>query len=258
LFDKSWLEKIVKSYPINKDTIIIEIGSGYGSLTKLIAETDCEKVISIEKDEKLFQWLLENNKSNKIDYFHKDALQINWLEFCSLYKNNSLIMVGNLPYYIANSLIIDLLFERNLFKSLIFLIQKEVGQKWASSPKKYPSQYSALPVFINYLAKTEFILEVPRGTFNPSPLVDGALVSIEPHQNINATKENLASFLNFLKNCFRFRRKTLLNNLNSFAGNFREKWEGYFIENNYSEKIRPQNLTSLEYWELFIFWQKLI
>jgi 16S rRNA (adenine1518-N6/adenine1519-N6)-dimethyltransferase len=80
-----------------------------------------------------------------------------------------------------------------------------------------------LPVFINYLAKTEFILEVPRGTFNPSPLVDGALVSIEPHQNINATKENLASFLNFLKNCFRFRRKTLLNNLNSFAGNFREK-----------------------------------
>lgn len=227
-------------------------------MTKLIAETNCEKVISFEKDENLFRWLLENNKNNKINYFHKDALQIDWPMFCSSYESKNLIIVGNLPYYIANSLIIDLLFENNLFKSLIFLVQKEVGQKWVSGPNKYSSQYSALSVFINYLTETNFILEVPRGAFNPSPLVDGALVSIEPYQNINIPKENLVSFLNFLKNCFRFRRKTLLNNLNSFAGNFKEKWENYFSEKNYSEKTRPQNLTSLEYWELFFFWQELI
>ncbi|WNE40299.1 MAG: Ribosomal RNA small subunit methyltransferase A [Mycoplasmataceae bacterium] len=206
----------------------------------------------------MFRWLLENNKNNKINYFHKDALQINWSEFLFPYKNSHLIIVGNLPYYIANSLIINLLLEKNIFNSLIFLIQKEVGQKWASSPNKYSSQYSALSVFINYLTETNFILEVPREAFNPSPLVDGALVSIEPYQNINISKENLVSFLNFLKNCFRFRRKTLLNNLNSFAGNFKEKWEKYFSGKNYSEKIRPQNLTSLEYWELFVFWQELI
>jgi 16S rRNA A1518/A1519 N6-dimethyltransferase RsmA/KsgA/DIM1 with predicted DNA glycosylase/AP lyase activity len=63
--------------------------------------------------------------------------------------------------------------------------------------------------------------------------------------------------LHFLKNCFRFRRKTLLNNLLGFAGNHKKEWEEYFTEKGYPTKIRPQNLSPREYWELFFFWQKL-
>ena len=93
-----------------------------------------------------------------------------------------------------------------------------------SSPNnKYSSQYSALSVFINYLAETKIVLEVPARVFIPSPSVDGALVVISPYQNVDISKEKLAFFLRFLKNCFRYRRKTLLNNLNSFAGNYQEK-----------------------------------
>ncbi|CAG8778851.1 13048_t:CDS:1, partial [Ambispora leptoticha] len=65
-------------------------------------------------------------------------------------------------------------------------------------------------------------LEVPSGVFIPSPSVDGVLVVISPYQDIDMSKEQLTSFLRFLKNCFRFRRKTLLNNLGSFAGNYKE------------------------------------
>ena len=55
LFDKNYLQKIVKSCPIDNNTIIIEIGSGYGNLTNFLAETNCQKVIGLEKDPKLFQ-----------------------------------------------------------------------------------------------------------------------------------------------------------------------------------------------------------
>jgi len=55
LFDKNYLRKIVNCCPINSDTVIVEIGSGYGSLTNLLAETNCQKVISLEKDKRLFQ-----------------------------------------------------------------------------------------------------------------------------------------------------------------------------------------------------------
>ena len=129
LFDKNYLQKIVASCPIADNTVIIEIGSGYGSLTNSLAKTNCQKVVSIEKDPKLFRWLEENNKNDKIIYLRQDALQINWPEFCSQYKDSSLIIVGNLPYYITNSLIVDLLFHYQLFNYLVFLVQKEVGQK---------------------------------------------------------------------------------------------------------------------------------
>ncbi|KLL03965.1 MAG: dimethyladenosine transferase [Mycoplasmataceae bacterium RV_VA103A] len=257
LFDKNYLFQIVARCSVNAKTIIIEIGSGYGSLTNLLAETDGQKVISIEKDFQLFQWLVANNKNKKILYLHQDALKINWPDFCSQYKNGSLIIVGNLPYYITNSLIVNLLLNYKLFKSLIFLVQKEVGQKWVASPSKYSSEYSALSIFINYLTKTKIVGKIPARAFTPAPSVDGVLVSIEPYQDVDASNEQLISFLRFLKNCFRFRRKTLLNNLLSWAGNWEKEWKKYWIEKDYSEKVRPQNLTPFECWQLFLFWQSL-
>jgi len=257
LFDKNYLRKIVNSCSINPETAIVEIGSGYGSLTNLLAETNCKKIISLEKDKNLFQWLEKNNKKEKIIYLNQDALAFNWEKFCWEHQGNPIIVVGNLPYYITNSLIINLLFNYHLFKSLIFLVQKEVGQKWAASSHKYSSQYSALSVFINYLAEIKITLEIPSRVFKPSPSVDGVLVVINPYKNIDIEKEQLTSFLRFLKNCFCFRRKTLLNNLGSFAGNYKEKWEKYFTEKGYSDQIRPQNLTPSEYWQLFLFWQGL-
>jgi 16S rRNA (adenine1518-N6/adenine1519-N6)-dimethyltransferase len=55
LFEQNYLQKIVEKCLIEDDIIIIEIGSGYGSLTNLLAKTSCQKVIGLEKDKKLFQ-----------------------------------------------------------------------------------------------------------------------------------------------------------------------------------------------------------
>ena len=121
-----------------------------------------------------------------------------------------------------------------------------------SSPSQYSSKYSALSVFINYLAETKITLGVPREAFVPTPSVDGVLVAINPYKNINVSREKLISFLRFLKNCFRFRRKTLLNNLYNFTGNKRVKWQKYLEQKNYSPNIRPQNLTPNEYFSLFL------
>ena len=51
------LQKIVDNCPINEQTIIVEIGSGYGHLTELLAKTNCYQIISCEKDARLFLWL---------------------------------------------------------------------------------------------------------------------------------------------------------------------------------------------------------
>ncbi|RHZ35359.1 16S rRNA (adenine(1518)-N(6)/adenine(1519)-N(6))-dimethyltransferase RsmA [endosymbiont GvMRE of Glomus versiforme] len=260
LFDKNYLQKIVAICPINSDTVIIEIGSGYGDLTNELVKTNCKKIIGLEKDKKLFQWLEKKNKSERIIYLWQDALSIDWEKFCLEYKDSSIVVIGNLPYCIANSLIINLLFQHHLFKYFVFLVQKEVGQKWVSSSTKYSSKYSALSIFINYLAETKLVFEIPRNIFKPVPSVDGSLVTVKPwkDKNVCVSKQQLVSFLKFLKNCFFFRRKTLWNNLLAFSGDREKDWKKYFYEKNYSTKIRSQNLTVEDHRELFLYWKKIL
>ena len=57
LLDKNLLQKIVDNCPIDEQTVIIEIGSGYGHLTEFLAKTNCYRIISCEKDIRLFLWL---------------------------------------------------------------------------------------------------------------------------------------------------------------------------------------------------------
>jgi 16S rRNA A1518/A1519 N6-dimethyltransferase RsmA/KsgA/DIM1 with predicted DNA glycosylase/AP lyase activity len=54
LLDKNLLQKIVDNCPIDEQTIIIEVGSGYGHLTEVLAKTNFYQIISCEKDIRLF------------------------------------------------------------------------------------------------------------------------------------------------------------------------------------------------------------
>jgi len=54
LLDENILQKIVDACQIDKQTVIIEIGSGYGHLTSFLAKTSCHEILSYEKDENLF------------------------------------------------------------------------------------------------------------------------------------------------------------------------------------------------------------
>lgn len=254
MFDEKILKEIVSSNSFSENEVVIEIGSGYGTLTSFLAKTNCEKVISIEKDEMLFQRLEIINQDKKISYINEDALEVNWGGLCKNYKDKKIILFGNLPYYISNSLIVNLLINRKLFSSFFFLIQKEVGQKWTSSPTNYSPNYSALPVFINFLAKTEIIFEVDRSNFTPAPSVDGALVRIEIlDERKDIKNKKILSFFKFLKSCFLSRRKTLINNLLGFLGKTSLKYlTDYFQEKKYDLNLRPQNFNSEEYFEMFV------
>jgi 16S rRNA (adenine1518-N6/adenine1519-N6)-dimethyltransferase len=254
LFSKNYLQKIVANCPLKSDTVIIEVGSGYGSLTNLLAENGCQKILSYEKDERLFNWLITNNQNpDKVIYFHKDILLVDWPKICSEYQNFPIIVVGNLPYYLANSLIVNLLFNYQLFETWAFLVQKEVASRWVAQPaNKYSSSYSSLSVLVNFLTTSSLIFDVPNTAFAPPSAVDGALVVMKIRSQIKIKREKLAAFWSFLKNCFHFRRKTLWNNLRSLTKKNESDWEKYFLDHNYPKNIRPHHLSSKEYWQLFV------
>ena len=54
LIDKNIINKIVQIGNIDKKNTILEIGPGYGNLTKKIISINPRKVVAVEKDKKLF------------------------------------------------------------------------------------------------------------------------------------------------------------------------------------------------------------
>lgn len=255
IFDKKLISRIINKIPIEEDSIVIEIGSGYGIFTQMLIEkTKCYKVFGLEKDERLFKFLIENVSSNKIAFLFQDALNFDWISFLELNNfKRPIRIVGNLPYNIANSLIIELLLIFSLFTSFAFLVQKEVAYRWIAKPKS--SSYSALSVFVNFLSITNICFKVSGMAFSPKSSVQGALVIITIKKEIPIETSELKSFWVFLRNCFQFRRKTLLNNLIRFVKNI-VFWKEYFTKKGYSMNLRPTDLSSNEYWDFFIFFKE--
>lgn len=256
IFDKVYLQKILNNCLIEENSLVIEIGSGYGIFTQLIAEkTKCHDIISLEKDERLFN-LLVKKKTDKITFVLQDALKIDWGTYGRQLEENrkgkSINIVGNLPYNIANSLLIELLLFSNFFSSFSFLVQEEVARRWLAKPKE--NNYSAISVFINFFSLPKIQFLVPGTVFIPNSAVRGALVTIILKKEFSFNKIEIKNFWSFLRNCFQFRRKTLFNNLISFSNLI--EWKKYYFWKNYSLNLRPSDLSPSEFWELFSFFKK--
>ena len=77
LIDNNIINKIVEIGGINKNKTVMEIGSGYGNLTKAIASMRPKKIFAIEKDKKLVLFLKNKFKNyNNIKYVGIDYLYI--------------------------------------------------------------------------------------------------------------------------------------------------------------------------------------
>ena len=65
LIDQNVIDKIVKIGNIDKSKIVLEIGAGYGNLTKKIASENPKKIFAVEKDKKIALYLKSFFKSKR-------------------------------------------------------------------------------------------------------------------------------------------------------------------------------------------------
>ncbi|MCW1296527.1 MAG: 16S rRNA (adenine(1518)-N(6)/adenine(1519)-N(6))-dimethyltransferase RsmA [Candidatus Parvarchaeota archaeon] len=172
------LMEIANYADLSKKDIVIEIGAGYGNLTKYLAERAL-LVHAIEIDKKLFIELKKNLlKFNNVNFINADALKIKFPEANKI--------VGNLPYEISSPITEKILKFLNdeKFKSknkdvlAILMYQREFAERMIAEPG-FPN-YSRLTVFVNYFARCEILKYIPKHFFKPSPKVDSAIVKIVP------------------------------------------------------------------------------
>ena len=106
LIDNNIIKKIVEIGNINKNNTVMEIGAGYGNLTKTIASAGPKKIFAIEKDNKLVSLLKKKFKNNNnIKIIDRDILNI--IEENKLEQN--IIVFGNLPYNVSTKILASLI-----------------------------------------------------------------------------------------------------------------------------------------------------
>lgn len=209
LVDKNVVNKIVNDIDVKPSSLVIEIGCGDGKLTKVLCEK-FDRVLGYEIDLEVKDNLFDNlNAFSNYEVIFDDFLKRDIaLDIGSNYDH--LYVVANLPYYITTP-IIEKITESGLNVELMrIMVQKEVGDRF--SAKVGTKEYSSLSVFLdyNYNVKKEFV--VSRNCFYPRPNVDSLIVSFYKKEDKIFVKD-LNFFYKLVRDSFRFKRKTLKNNL---------------------------------------------
>ena len=222
LADRNITEKIIEAAGIGADSLVLEIGAGLGALTAAAARR-AGWAVAVEIDKNLTPALKENLKEyGNIDIINADILKedINGLIESHRGKTGRLLpdikIIGNLPYYITSPVIMKILEEKTIARSLTFMIQKEVAERISAKPGT--KAYGAVTAAINYYGTVSYISDVPRSVFIPKPNVDSAVIRINVREAppVSLTDEKI--FFACIKAGFGQRRKTLLNSLTGLSG----------------------------------------
>lgn len=233
MIDKGVIEKIIVKGGITKNDTILEIGPGQGSLTYALCKA-AKKVIAVEKDEKLYNYLL--NKFEKIE--NVEFISGDILEYLKTFKNiKTYKVVGNIPYYLTSHLIKELLALKNKPTDIILMVQKEVAERMISEAGKM----SLLSISIQIFAKPEIIFYVSKNSFWPKPKVDSAVIKIS---NLESKISDLDTdqFFNLVHAGFGSKRKLLSNNLSKGLGVPKENIYDIFKMLGINENARAQDL----------------
>ena len=211
--DENLIDKIINNVEIDKDTLVVEIGPGYGTLTNKIA-FKAKNVLCFEIDTTLKPILEENLKEHKnIEIVFEDFLKTDVLKYLQKYKYNKLYMVANLPYYITTPIIMKIIEDKIPFDKISVMVQKEVADRFSAKPNT--KDYNSLTIYLNYYYNVRKVMNVSRKVFTPEPKVDSMIVEFtKKPTKLFLTNEEI--FFKLVRDSFKQKRKTIKNNLKNY------------------------------------------
>lgn len=244
LLDPVVLDKIADAADIDEG--VLEIGPGFGVLTKRLCETG-KKVVSVEIDKRLIPVLdFTLSEFDNVKIIEKDILKtdINTL-IDEEFGDKKISIAANLPYYITTPIITKLIEEKLPIKNIVVMVQKEVAERIVAMPGK--KDYGAISVLCRYYTNPRIVTIVPKSSFYPAPKVDSAVLCMEVQDNPNVAVLDEKLFFRVVRGAFAQRRKTLLNCLSSAFSCPKDKLSEILLSVGIEPTIRGEKLGLSEF-----------
>ena len=233
LTDRNITKKIAAASGAGPDDNILEIGPGFGSLTREIIDI-CPVFTVVEKDRKLAAFI--QNEYPRLNLIAGDFLTV---DLKPLAQDKPLRVLGNIPYSITTPILFKLLDHRHSLVSATLMMQHEVAMRIVAKPST--KEYGILAVQMQASFHVDYLFKVGRKVFKPQPGVDSAVIRLTPKQEDKMDDQK--AFSRFVHTAFHQRRKTLLNNL-------KESYSLDLVDSN-TLTLRAEALSIDDFFKLF-------
>jgi 16S rRNA (adenine1518-N6/adenine1519-N6)-dimethyltransferase len=245
LHDRNLSRWIVEKAEITKDDYVVEIGPGLGALTEFILDRGA-RVLAIEKDARLADFLRQRFQKSQCEIRHEDALTFDVRTLLAL---SNVKCVGNLPYYIASQLLLKFIAWPSPISFFLFMLQKEMAQRLSASPGT--KEYGAMTVLVQSRYVVSYLRAVPASVFLPEPDVDSALVALRPRSPDPSIYFHEPTFRKLVNRGFSQRRKQLQKLLRPDVSD----WKNIAVELGVASTARAEELSVAQWLALSNFAQ---
>ncbi len=185
ILDLNLTRRIARTAGPLEDSLVVEIGPGPGGLTRALLMEGAERVIAVERDERCQAALAEISAAypGRLEVHLGDALDTDWSERIGT-QTGGVIIVANLPYGIATSLLVGWLETEPWppwYQRMALMFQKEVADRIVAGHGT--KAYGRLAVLAQWRTIPQVVLKLKPEAFTPPPKVSSSVVLFTPRQN---------------------------------------------------------------------------
>lgn len=209
LNDTQAADRIVAALGDYSGRTVVEIGPGRGAITRTLAAR-AGRLLAIELDTELASGLRAGFPSEKVTVVNEDVLQFDFAA-ASAAAGERLLVLGNLPYYITSPILLKLAANHAVLDRAVLMVQREVADRVAATPGC--RDYGLLSVTAQLYGPIENLFTLPPEAFSPPPEVHSTVFRWRFAPRITELGVDETGFLQFLRQAFAQKRKTLANNL---------------------------------------------
>ena len=239
LADDNILGVIDRLAGLEAGDVVLEIGPGLGTLTRLLVER-CAHVHAVELDQRLEPHLRAIAAAPNVSLHWGDALR---LDLSRLTPTPSKL-VANLTYNVATPIVAESLDGLPTIQLWCVMVQREVADRFFAVPST--KAYGAVSVLVQLAAERTGFHPVSRSVFRPPPNVDSALVAFTRIP----LPGSFAEIRRVVEGAFAHRRKTLANSLQLAGVSSREAAVSALTELGLDAAVRAEALEPTVFPEL--------